>query len=308
MLSAEVRPEAGSAGQTTPAPCPVCRDGNPQTKWEVRGYRIGECRSCGHRFVAQSVSPAVLAATYGHEYYEGGAASGGYEDYLARIDARMAGFRERLDYVEKYLRPPASVLDVGCAVGLFLRVAEESGWTAMGVEHSAWAADYGRRTWGLVIWPDVSSASAARPTGFDVLTMWDVIEHLPNPREVLEQAHSTLRDGGYIALSTVNSSSLGAVLAGRGWRHVVPPLHLNYFTRASLFRLLRLTGFEPVFHCAEGVCLRAAAPTPPFEPLGSALESLLLHWRLRPLARALNLLDEVMVIARRVSHRPDRVQ
>ena len=160
----------------------------------------------------------------------------------------------------EYVRPPAAVVDVGCAIGLFLRVAEEHGWTSIGVEHSAWAADYGRQTWGLAILPDMRAATAARPMGFDAITMWDVIEHLPDPHRVLEEAHSILRDGGYLALSTLNSSSLGARLAGRSWRHVVPPLHLNYFTRASLFRLLRLTGFEPVFHRAEGVCLRAAAP------------------------------------------------
>ena len=169
-----------------------------------------------------------------------------------------------------------------------------------------WAADYGRQTWGLLILPDIPSATAARPMGFDAITMWDVIEHLPNPHQVLEEAHSILRDGGYVALSTVNSSSLGAELAGRSWRHLVPPLHLNYFTRASLFRLLRLTGFEPVFQRAEGVCLRAAAPTALVEPLRGALEALLLHWRMQPLARALNLLDEIMVIARKVDSVPGK--
>ena len=228
---------------------------------------------------------------------------GGYEDYLGRIEARTAGFRERLADVEKYVRPPAAVLDVGCAIGLFLRVAEEHGWTPIGVEHSAWAADYGRQTWGLAILPDMRAATAARPMGFDAITMWDVIEHLPDPHRVLEEAHSMLRDGGYLALSTVNSSSLGAQLAGRSWRHVVPPLHLNYFTRASLFRLLRLTGFEPVFHRAEGVCLRATAPTALVQPWG-ALEALLRHWRLQPLVRALNILDEIMVIARKVEPVP----
>ena len=127
----ESGPEAGSAELKALDACPICRRQNPKAKWEVRGYRIGECRSCGHRFVAQSVSPALLATTYGREYYAGGSA-GGYEDYLGRIEARTAGFRERLAYVERYVRPPAAVLDVGCAIGLFLRVAEEHGWTPSG--------------------------------------------------------------------------------------------------------------------------------------------------------------------------------
>ena len=276
----------------------MCRHAEPALKWEVRGYRIGACRACGHSFVAQEVSEAVLTAAYAEDYY-GGGDGGGYENYLGRLDSRMAGFRERLASVERYVRPPGSVLDVGCAVGLFLRVAQERGWTAIGVERSTWAADYGRRTWGLQILLDMRDA--VRPTGFDLVTMWDVVEHLEQPRHVLEQAHSLLREGGYLALSTVNSSSLGARRAGRAWRHLVPPLHLQYFTKASLFDLLRRTGFRPVTHHPDGVCLGASGSPATLRGVTRRLEALVMHWRLQRLTRALNLRDEIGVIAQRIS-------
>ena len=278
--------------------CPVCRHADPVPKWEIRGYRIGECRACGHRFVAQQVPETVLTAAYAEDYYGGGDA-GGYENYLGKLDSRMAAFRERLASLERYVRPPGSVLDVGCAVGLFLRVAQERGWTAIGVERSAWAAEYGRRTWGLNILLDMREAS--RPPGYDAVTMWDVVEHLEHPHRVLEQAHSLLRDGGYLALSTVNSSSLGARRAGRDWRHLVPPLHLQYFTKASLFGLLRRAGFRPIAHYPDGVCLGAGVPATPLRGVKGRFEALVMHWRLQGLTRLLNLRDEIGVIAQKVS-------
>ena len=93
-----------------------------------------------------------LDAVYGEDYYRPTAhtvsSPAGYEDYLANKDLRITGFRTRLETLQRYC-PPGRVLDVGCAVGLFLVAARDAGWKANGYERSAWASQYGREHFGV---------------------------------------------------------------------------------------------------------------------------------------------------------------
>lgn len=279
--------------------CTVCLGSKVFPVFQLKGYHLSRCGDCGHLFVSDDVTDAMLEEAYGKGYYAAGNAENpsGYQDYLGKSDIRIKGFNERLQQVERYAPHRGHLLDYGCAVGLFVKVAADAGWKACGYERSEWAANYARSTLGL----DVVTGNGQQPPfasdTFDVVTMWDVVEHLVSPREILGLASEWLRPGGLIALNTVNSSSLGARLAGKNWRHIAPPLHLQYFTRASLVRLLQECGFKIVSMTNNGVMLRSDKTSHALTGPAALLENLVTHWRARPISTALNLLDEVDIIA-----------
>src|SRR5207247_3222651 len=80
---------------------------------------------------------------------------------------------------------------------------------------------------------------------FDVITMWDVIEHLADPQQELRHAHTLLRAGGLLALSTMNVETWFPRLLGRRWPWYMQ-MHLYYFTPATLSQMLKRAGFEMI--------------------------------------------------------------
>lgn len=280
--------------------CTICASVDLQFAFEVTGYGLTRCKRCGHLFVVDRVDPLELDQAYGKEYYVAGETKGcGYDDYLRDMPTRIRGFEDRLAQIERRCGKHGRLLDYGCAVGLFVKVAADAGWEATGYDRSEWAAQYGRDVWGLDIICGDGSAPPDFNQQFDVVTMWDVLEHLEHPRQVMELVSGWIKPGGMLVLNTVNSSSVGAKLAGPNWRHVAPPHHLQYFSRKSLVHLLSHSGFDLLVLANEGVMLGAERRDRPLVGMQSWVERACTHWRARPVATTLNLLDEVQVVARK---------
>ena len=278
--------------------CVICNSGRLTHAMDCNGYRLIRCHECSHLFVANGASTEI---DYDAAYYaapDGTSESAtGYADYLGNLEQRIIGFRDRIGEIESVTGSRGKLLDYGCAVGACVKAAKDAGWEAVGYERSAWAAEWGRRTLGVEIVDGDGLERGFAPKSFDVVTLWDVIEHVDKPREIFEFVTRVLKPGGLIAMNTVNASSVGARLANKRWRHLAPPYHLNYFTRSSLERLVADAGFEVVRAEVNGVLFQAAHRSAPMERLLSPLEHLATHWRMRPVAKALNLLDEIEIMA-----------
>lgn len=134
------------------------------------------------------------------------------------------------------------LLEIGCACGFLLVAARERGWTAQGVEMSAWASGYARETLGLAVHTGTLEAAALPAGHFDAVVLADVIEHLVEPRATLAEIHRVLRPGGRLLLLTPDVGSLMARLAGPRWWGLLDD-HYFYFSRATLSRLLDEQGF-----------------------------------------------------------------
>jgi 2-polyprenyl-3-methyl-5-hydroxy-6-metoxy-1,4-benzoquinol methylase len=152
-------------------------------------------------------------------------------------------FNRYIDLIEKAGGKPGRMLDIGAATGFFLELARARGWQTAGVEPSDHAADLGRKK-GLDVRTGTLDSYDAEPCSFDVITMWDVLEHVPDPRQSLSIARKLLKPGGIIAINTPDASSLWGRLMGIHWHLIVPPEHLHLFGRRSLQRLLSDSGFE----------------------------------------------------------------
>jgi SAM-dependent methyltransferase len=145
-------------------------------------------------------------------------------------------------------------LDVGCAAGFFLDVAHEAGWQATGVELSPYMSEQARQR-GL----DVKTGSLEEvdfPLGaFDLISMWDMIEHAQHPRAVLERAFELLAPGGLLVAATGDIAGATARIYGAKWGLLAPPGHLFYFSRRTLFAMFAQTGFKPLEWQSDGTFL-----------------------------------------------------
>jgi SAM-dependent methyltransferase len=195
---------------------------------------IARCRHCGHMQLEPMPPAPALAADY---------AAAESTSFIAEAAGQRETARRALERIERHASPPGSLLDLGCWLGFLLAEARSRGWRTTGVEPSAFASAYAREQLGLdVITGELMDAPRA-PHSFDVITMGDVIEHLPDPGHALRKAHELLVPGGVLWLALPDAGSRVARAMGRRWWSVLPT-HVHYFTRGSLATLLGRHGFE----------------------------------------------------------------
>lgn len=224
--------------------CPLC--GGVGAPWHhKRGYPHFWCAPCECGFLPRDALPSDLESLYDADYFAGRGECG-YGGYLRDEPLLIRNFDRRLAWIES-LHPPGRLLEVGCAYGLFLRQARQRGWDVMGVELASACAGIAARNAGAPVrLGDLLSVEL--PPGFDVIAMFDVIEHLERPVECLARCRELLGPGGLLVVETGDVRSPWARLLGRRWTFLDPPQHLVYFTPASLERLLRRTGFRGRVH------------------------------------------------------------
>lgn len=229
--------------------CPTCgsEDVEP-TYFEKDGYTLARCRSCGLAYVTNPPTPEELERFYSF-------ASGyhvGFRDDPQEIASRFALARSQYEVVSRHHPNAGRCLDVGASAGFFMKTAADHGWDAHGIELSSDTSQLARERFGV----DVSSTRLEEadfePGSFDLVTLWDVIEHVPDPQDTMRRVAALLRPGGIAALITPNLDGLFARASFRVanrlhyWPAVEPPAHLSQFSTASLSALLDRAGLEPV--------------------------------------------------------------
>jgi 2-polyprenyl-3-methyl-5-hydroxy-6-metoxy-1,4-benzoquinol methylase len=138
------------------------------------------------------------------------------------------------------------LLDIGCGYGIFLNAARKLGWMVTGVELSRTASEYARNVYKLDIHNGEVESVNHPECHFDVITFWDVLEHVPNPASFLNTVRSLFKKEGLIALSVPNIGSFFARFYKGKWGALRPEQHLWHFNRQSLNQLLFDQGFKPL--------------------------------------------------------------
>jgi len=131
------------------------------------------------------------------------------------------------------------ILDIGCGRGVFLSLMKESGWEAFGLELNEETAWYARNVLGLDVRTDSLVDAQFDDTFFDVITLWHVLEHLPDPLLTIEECRRILKPGGLLIIAIPNFDSLQAIISGKHWFHLDLPYHLYHFTHKNLDLFLR---------------------------------------------------------------------
>jgi len=151
-----------------------------------------------------------------------------------------------LNLVSRFCQEPQTLLDIGCSTGIFLSTAQQAGWNVTGLEPSRWAAHLasGRLSGTKIVVSTLDEADFPAEN-FDVITLWDVIEHLPYPSEVLLSIHRWLKPSGWLFLNTPNIASIPSRALGARWMLLLRE-HIWYFSPQTLQMLLAKCGFRLV--------------------------------------------------------------
>ena len=231
--------------------CELCGHAAPQLLWERNGYAIVACTGCGLRYVGQNPQDIDFAALYSEGYYTG--ASGKvFANYVGEERARRADARRKL-WSMRWRKPRSGrLLDVGCAAGFFLVEAKRY-FEPHGVEISEYSARVARERFGLDVFNGTLQDAHFAPNSFDAITMWDVIEHLPDPKAVLIEASRILKPGGTLVLTTGDIGSAYARRVGPHWHLLEPPWHLYYFSRATMRAMGEAAGLRLKSYVSRGV-------------------------------------------------------
>lgn len=164
--------------------------------------------------------------------------------YVSQADGRIKSFERCLASVEKYEKG-GRILDIGAAAGFFLKVAKEKGWKTFGIEPSKYLSDYGNRTYGVNIQCGTIETAPKYDAPMDVVTLWDVLEHTFEPKDVLNRVNKFLKPGGHVVVNYPNIGNWMAKMAGRKYWFIIS-VHLYYFVPKTIEAMLKETGFEVV--------------------------------------------------------------
>ncbi len=221
---------------------------------------IAECPEC--RIAYQTPRPALEASL---AYMEMRWRS--HDDYVANSSQQRARAQKQLALVNGIVARGSRLLDFGAGTGAFVRVACESGWETVGVERSQVAVERARQENGVELHSELPTSEAT----LDVITLWDVIEHLRDPIRVVESLRAHLRPGGWMIFETGNWESWNRLAAADAWALYLFD-HQYYFSPDSLEKVLDLAGLTNFKLLPAGQC---PSPSPP--QLGGDL-NLTKHW------------------------------
>lgn len=272
---------------------------------EASLQHLVRCASCGLVRVREMPTHDTMQKTYGKDYYRNANSHVvGYENYEADMPNILKTAQRRLRLIERYRSVPGRLLDVGCALGFFMEAARQRGWDATGIDVSSYAVTTAKKRLGSNVHCGQIQEMNFAEASFDVITMWDVIEHMTDPLQQLQECHRVLKDDGLLILCTPDIGSRVAKATGERWMGFkLADEHLYYFSSDTAQKMLDKAGFDTlqVFHIGKYVTLqfffkRLALYAP---QLAAALGRLVTFCRMGHLSLYVNPRDIVCLVARK---------
>jgi 2-polyprenyl-3-methyl-5-hydroxy-6-metoxy-1,4-benzoquinol methylase len=219
----------------TTRPCPACLAQGGWHVGDVEGFAIQRCRRCGTVYTDRLPGDEDAADYAG--FYE----DGRDVEIPAFVLERL---REVVRSLERY-RSTGAWLDIGCGSGTLLRAAGQESWAPIGTEVAP-AAVKAMRAEGLDARLGFVEQLDLPAGGFDVVSMTEVIEHVPDPDALLHEAVRLLRPGGALYLTTPHGRGISGRLLSARWSIVAPPDHLQLFSTSGMRAALGRAGLRTV--------------------------------------------------------------
>lgn len=199
---------------------------------------LRRCASCGFAWTTSSQEAVQGTELYDASYFD----NGGYRDYFKQLTQRRYEAQRRLRWLTSTARP-ASLLEAGCAAGLFVDAARRAGIRATGVEPAEVCVRFATEQLNLPV-RQGSFESIAASTRVEAVCAFHVLEHVEDPRKFMSRARSVLAPGGWLALEVPNIDSVAARRQGHSWHGLQPAYHRWHFSPQSLSRLVEDYGFR----------------------------------------------------------------
>lgn len=221
--------------------CIICK--HKETRPLYQG--ILKCQNCGHVFADLGLSDEELFELYRKNYFFGEE----YSDYVADKKIIQKNFELRFKVLQKFLKAShRSLFEIGSAYGFFLDLVRNRFAKVQGIDITEDGVRYAREELKL----DVIKADLLKHEldgqKFDVVCMWDTVEHLRDPHLYIEKISQQMEPGSLLTITTGDIESLNARFKKAKWRLIHPPTHIHYFSKKSLNRMLENYGFEVIYN------------------------------------------------------------
>ena len=278
--------------------CLLCHADDAEPRFTKDGLQVVRCRRCHLLYVNPRLTAKALSRLYNndeispHSYYR--------ETRLA--DQKT--FSKRLDLLQQLLgnKKKIRILDIGCNIGTLLFEAEKRGWECHGIDINAQVKSFFKNSKVELRIGDVIKSSYLK-NSFDLIIMNDLIEHIPNPQQLLLKVNALLKSDGLVFMVTPDGGSFMARILGKRWFHLKPREHLYYFSKTHLRRLFRDTGFMVTsfqhlgrYRSLDTLATKSASL---FGPLSHFVHKVFRFLHLDRLVVPFNLYDEYAIIARK---------
>jgi len=195
--------------------------------------QVVKCKECGLMYINPRIRPDLIMQGY---------SEGEDENFISQAKYREKTFKKAFKQIEK-LSKKGKILDIGTAGGSFLKVAKDAGWEVYGIEPNKWLCDWGKKNYDIDIKSGDLFQQEYKDNMFEVVTLWDVIEHTPDPMKVLKECNRILKPGGILVVNYPDVGSLIAKFTGKRWPFFLS-VHLYYFTRTTIEYILTKTFFK----------------------------------------------------------------
>lgn len=223
-----------------PSQCLICNEVKHRLFCEKNGVEYVSCFTCNHVYLKFPLTDDELLDLYIQPTK--------YRTSEAKLTWDYSEIKEKffykplLDKISSVIEPKR-LLDIGCSNGAFVYSSLRCGWDAIGVELNSESAKFAEKL-GLNVY-NVELSKLSFPSGhFSAITMWQVLEHLSDPKRVLREAARILKPGGILAVSTPNIRGIGWKLLHEDWEAIAPKVHINLFDSKSLEKLVVNCGFK----------------------------------------------------------------
>lgn len=202
---------------------------------------ILRCQDCGFVYSKNRFTPCGMKAFYELKYQ-----SGNYRHYADFQSMKIANFEKKIRAIKKVTGlQEGRLLDLGCGEGFALGAAHTLGFDVVGVEISESAVQLARkRGWKAIHQGDLADIKNLRLGQFDVITLFDVIDHLYDPREAILLLRDHLKPSGILYLDTSDIGSWYHTLLRGGYFNIQPFEHISYFSKKTIQNFLEMHGFR----------------------------------------------------------------
>jgi ubiquinone/menaquinone biosynthesis C-methylase UbiE len=226
-------------------PCPVCRSQEYRPRFVVNGFPYVTCKKCGLVYI----NPQPTAETIRQVYNNDQARLLFFKEVLlpfAEHDQKQI-FQKRARKLRSLItNNDPKLLDVGCAAGGFMIVAQEEGFQVEGIELNAHYVEFIKQHRSLKVHNQPLEDLQYEDNTFDTVTLWDVLEHVRGPMNTLKEIHRILKPEGVLGFTTINHHCFNEKILRHRWRYYQPPDHLCSFTPFLLHSMLHNAGYSVI--------------------------------------------------------------